>query len=179
MSITKQRYVVFFILFAVLVIADFFIMPAGDSYAAKGKGYRHGNTVLDTTDPYYQTLRGPGRVIFNFRNFLHWWTACPSGVGMSPIKILESDGNSIVQNVIGHFVLSFILSLIAVLLVPRPILICLLGTFMNIFHEYVSEGQYVDPSFVDLWLDQLGLFFAIILFLCIQWCRREYIGENT
>ncbi len=169
MSTSKQRYAVLIVLVIAMAIADFFIMPLCDPLAAQQKGYRHHNTVLDTTaDNYYWTFRGFGRVIFNFRHFLHWWTAWPASKGLSLTKLLVSDGNSIFTNVFGHFVLSFILAFIAIYLVPKPVLVCTLGTLMNIFHEYVAEGQYVDPSFIDLWLDQIGLILAIILFICIH-----------
>ena len=108
---------------------------------------------------------------FNFRHFCHWWLACPPHVKAKPAKLLSSDGNRLSTNLAGHFGGSLVLSLAALFLVPRPVLILLLGSGMNIFHEYVAEGQYVDPSFVDLWLDQLGLFLAVAFFVCWRWRR--------
>jgi len=49
-----------------------------------------------------------------------------------------------------------------------PLFVGALGTGMNVFHEYVAEGQYCDPSFIDLWLGQVGLLAGIALFIYLQ-----------
>ena len=175
-SISKVRYLFLITGFLVVAIIDFFCVPLTDIYPTERKGYQH-STGAFSTDPYYDVLYGSGRVVFNFRHFGHWWTAWPLSKGLSPMKLVVSDGNSMVQNVGGHFVLSFILSLIAIFLVPRPVLVCALGTFMNIFHEYITEGHYCDPSFIDLWLSQLGLVLAIAFWLCAK--RRKPTGTEA
>ena len=51
------------------------------------------------------------------------------------------------------------------------------GTALNIFHEYVAEGQYVGPSFIDLWLNQIGLLLAMLGYFLTR-RRREPDGAN-
>ena len=171
--VTKGRYAVLFAGLLLFAAADFVVAPLTDSLS--GRGYAHRVTGLDASDPDYGALRGYRRVKFNFRHFFHWWVAWPSGADADPVRLLSSDGNSVFHNLVGHFGGSLAASLLGMLIVPRALLIIALGTLMNVFHEYVAEGRYVDPSFVDLWLDQLGLFLAIAVFvLVVRWkSRRE------
>jgi hypothetical protein len=39
---------------------------------------------------------------------------------------------------------------------------------MNIWHEYVAEGLYCDPSWVDLWLDSAGIATAMGLWFVLR-----------
>jgi len=161
----------------ILAAADFVLAPRTDPHAAQGHGYGHRATTPEA--PGDDALRGFPRVAFNFRHFCHWWLAFPPHARAKPAKLLSSDGNRWTHNLAGHFGGSLVLSLAALFLVPRPVLILLLGTGMNIFHEYVAEGQYVDPSFVDLWLDQLGLFLAVVFFIGGRWRRsRACVSGN-
>jgi len=166
--IGKARYATLVGVWLVLAVSDFFIMPLVDPYARHGSGYEHHDPARYRGDPECGAMRGYRRVIFTFRHFPDWWLAWPSHAGVSPVKLLVSDGNSMVTNLFGHLGVSLILSLIAMFLVPMPLFVGALGTGMNVFHEYVAEGQYCDPSFIDLWLGQVGLLAGIALFIYLQ-----------
>lgn len=155
------------LLFVVIIILDFIVMPLTDSSARSGRGYKHHSLTMGATDPDYYELRGYHRVIFNFKHFFHWWIAWPENCGLSPVKLLGSDGNSALQNFFGHFVLGTILTLLFIWFIPQPVTIFILGSLVNIFHEYIGEGQYVDPSFIDLWLGQLAILSGIICYYCL------------
>lgn len=172
--IQKKRYAILAVGMLALVAADFLLAPTTDPYASRGNGYAHRTPGIGSEKPDYNALRGYRRVVFNFRHWLYWWTPKASASGSGLRSFLASDGNSALHNLIGHFCISFLLTLLAIWYVPRAWLVIAFGTFMNVFHEYIAEGQYVDPSFVDLWLDQLGLFLATVMFLCI---RRSILGR--
>ena len=158
-----------------LAVTDFVLAPRTDPHAAQGRGYGH--RVTTPQGPGHDASRGFPRVAFNFRHFFHWWLAYPPQCRAAPGKLLSSDGNSLTTNLAGHLGGSFALSLAGVFLAPRPAIILILGTGVNIFHEYVAEGQYADPSFVDLWLDQLGLALAVLLFVALR--RRARVSGNN
>lgn len=164
----RKRYAILAVGMLALVAADFLLAPMTDPHSAGGNGYAHRTPGIDRESPDYDALRGYRRVVFNFRHWLYWWTPKASVSGSGLRSLLASDGNSARHNLVGHFGVSFVLALLAIAYVPRAGFVIALGTFMNVFHEYIAEGQYVDPSFVDLWLDQLGLFLATVLFLCYR-----------
>jgi len=178
-SITKRRYAAFVAVCLVASAADFVIAPATDRRAAGGRGYGHHARVPYRNDPAYGALRGHRRVMFNFRHFCHWWTAWPAGTGLSPMALVTSDGNVFTTNFFGHFVVSFVLCLLGLVVVRRILPVAVAGTAINIFHEYVSEGQYADPSFIDLWLDQLGLLLAVIVFVAVRRSRKNTQALNV
>jgi len=167
--IQKKRYAILAVGMLTLVAADFLLAPMTDPLAARGNGYAHRTPGIGREKPEYNALRGYRRVVFNFRHWLYWWTPKTSVSGSRLRSFLAGDGNSALHNLVGHLFVIFMLALLAIWYVPRAGLVIAFGTFMNVFHEYIAEGQYVDPSFVDLWLDQLGLFLATVLFLCVRW----------
>jgi len=79
-----------------------------------------------------------------------------------------SDGNSFANNFCWHFIGSLALSALGLWLSRSLPWVFVCGTVVNVFHEYVAEGQYVDPSFIDLWLDQLGLLLAMLGYFLIR-----------
>ncbi len=155
-----------------LCILDFFAAPQTDPFAAKGNGYRHHIAGLPVSDPDFAVLRGWRRVRLNFRHFFVFWMDWPEKAD-SFTSFIRSDGNSFANNFYGHFLGSVILSLLGLWLSGSLIAVGICGTVVNIFHEYVAEGQYVDPSFIDLWLDQLGLLLAMAAFACLRQIRRR------
>ena len=177
-AISRKRYAILFAGFLGIALADLVGAPLIDRHAAAGKGYGHHAGVPGRATPGFKALRGPWRVWFNFRHALHWWTAWPARAGAHPVKLLTSDGNSMATNLAGHFGGSFVLALLALVLVPRPWLIAALGTVMNVFHEYVAEGRYCDPSFIDLWLDEFGLALAIGCFMFVRWRAMRKGGDS-
>jgi len=172
-STAKARGRVFFALMLAFAVADLFIAPMTDARARQGDGYAHSAHGLDPDTPGYVSLRGGRRVLFNFRNFFHWWLARPRQAGPGLRRLLAGDGNSAAHNFIGHFCVSLALALLGLALFPRPLPVAVCGTFLNIFHEYIAEGRYVDPSFVDLWLDQFGLALAVIAFILVRRLMRS------
>lgn len=170
--VARWRWLVLAISVVLLASADVHLVRRTDAVPARGAGYAHHSAEpCLTVDPDYSVLFGAHRVRFNFRHFAVWWINWPAGVGTDLRAILSSDGNHLSQNLVGHLIGSMILVLLALWLVPRPLFIAALGTLINVFHEYVAEGWYADPSFVDLWLDQLGLVLALILWIGLRFLR--------
>jgi len=139
-----------------LCASDFVLSPLTDPHAAAGRGYGHHVEALDPSDPHYGELRGWKRVRLNFRHFHIFWTHYPPNRQGGFRGFIASDGNSFANNFCGHFLGSIVLSALGLWLSHSLLWVFVCGTAVNIFHEYVAEGQYVDPSFIDLWLDQLG-----------------------
>jgi hypothetical protein len=69
---------------------------------------------------------------------------------------------------VGHLGLFLAGGIAAGLLGLPPLRAVILLTLINVAHEYVVEGSYVDPSHVDLWLDQLGALLGVGLFMLYQ-----------
>lgn len=172
----RWRLVLFGGVVLALAVLDFAVAPLTDPHAASGAGYGH--RPSSPAGPDSGALRGYLRVRYNFRHFTHWWCAHPGWRG-GWRGVVSSDGNSALTNLGGHLGGSFLLSLAGLWLVPWPWLILAAGTALNIFHELVAEGQYVDPSFVDLWLDQAGLLLALGLFALLRrWPARAVSGNR-
>lgn len=151
-----------------------------DPHAARGLGYRHQVEGLDTSHPDYAVHRGWPRVRFNLVHFFTFWTVWPDVRGQGLSGLLGSDGNSASSNLLGHFGGSAALSIAGLCIAPSRTAVASCGTAVNVFHEFVAEGQYVDPSFIDLWLDQLGLFTALALSAGIgMWRRRAAVHRLT
>lgn len=155
---------------------DMLFCPLTDSVPRHGNGYPHKGTVSDTR--FSETLFGPRRVFHNFLNFTHWWTNYPEKAD-SFWKLMSSDGNGAWQNIIGHFVLSLIVTVVGCCILPKPLWIFCAGTFVNIFHEYVAEGCYVDPSFIDLWMDQTGLLLGMAVYLLFVRLKTRRVNKTV
>ena len=160
-GVSLRRKAAFLAMLTLMLAADFWGAPLTDPVAAQRRGYSH-HFAFPANALYVDELWGWKRVAFNFRHFNVWWTRCPRSERIRTVAdFLRCDGNSAAVNLGGHFGGSFLLTLagLAIWPVPRVILLC--GMLVNVFHEYVAEGRYVDPSFVDLWLDTLGLVLAV------------------
>jgi hypothetical protein len=171
----KKRLEIFILLLLCLMIGDLLFSISTDSVPRGGNGYNHKTSVSNTR--FEDTLFGSKRVLHNFLNFLHWWVAWPENAA-SFWKLMSSDGNSAIQNIFGHFVLGTLITIAACAIFPKPIWIFCAGTIVNIFHEYVAEGCYVDPSFIDLWLDQSALVLGIAIFFLFRSVNATKKQEN-
>jgi hypothetical protein len=136
-----------------------------DPITKTGRGYghhelaRHWQGASGTENAF-----GWSRIGFNFRHFFKWWIVIPQTRGGGLKGVLTSDGNGLFENLGGHFAGSAILVFLALWLSGSIPWTVLAGTAINIFHEYVAEGSYCDPSFVDLWLDQAGILLAVAVY---------------
>jgi len=157
---------------------DFVVAPRTDARAAAGEGYGHHVPGLDAEDPDYGELRGWRRVWFNFRHFHLFWVQRPPNSQGGLTGLLASDGNSFANNFCWHFLGSLVLSALGLWLSRSLPWVFVCGTVVNVFHEYVAEGQYVDPSFIDLWLDQVGLLLAMLGYFFIGRRRRPGAAEH-
>jgi len=137
--------------------ADTVVSPLTDPRARRGAAY---GSRYPPGEPAARAF-GPARIARNFRLFSVFWQPPPgSRLPRRLPALLAADGNSAWTNLFGHFGLAVLLGLIALWLgVPIPVML-VAGTGINLWHEYVSEGMYCDPSWIDLWLDQIGLLVA-------------------
>ena len=152
----------------ILCLLDFYGAPLTDPHAQAGNGYRHHVEGLDRSNSDFEVMRGWRRVRLNFKHFFLFWLDFPTNWKGSFVGLVTSDGNSFANNFYGHFIGSVIFSAAGLWLSRSLLWVGICGTLVNICHEYVAEGQYVDPSFIDLWLDQFGLFLAMGGFALIQ-----------
>lgn len=161
-SIRRIRLAILLVTFVVLCLVDVIQAPLTDRLARAGSGYPHQLTFApDAT--FVGELRSWKRVAFNFLHFGTWWFRYPGQEdGWSLGAVLKSDGNTVATNVVGHLIVGYVLALVGLGILPAPRLIFALGTGFNIFQEYVAEGVYVDPSFIDLWLGEIALVLALI-----------------
>ena len=154
-----------------LALGDLLFSPLTDPVARRMRAYRS----RYAPDVPGGTAFGTVRVLRNFRLFFRFW-APPPGVPRSwrPRDVLTADGNSVVENLAGHFGLAVLMVLSAIALgVPVPDVL-IAGTLINVWHEYVAEGLYCDPSWIDLWLDQAGLFTAVAAGAYLRRRRRSH-----
>ena len=161
----RRRRVVFFACLLLLTAVDFLAAPRLDDVARRGEGYAHRSSVPSDNDAWADARYGRRRVLFNFRHFGFWWRDGPRHAGWSAADLLRSDGNSVWVNLGGHFGGAVALAMLGMAILPQARLVLAAGTVGNILHEYVVEGMYCDPSFVDLWLNQAGVIVGIGLFL--------------
>jgi hypothetical protein len=156
-------------IFAILVLAfaviDFVYIGGVDPITKEGRGYNH-RVLAGQWAGAFETENAGGwnRVVFNFRHFFKWWVVLPKTSKPSVKLLLTCDGNGLLENLGGHLGGSTILVLLALWLFGSIPLSVLAGTAINIFHEYVAEGNYCDPSLVDLWLDQAGILLAVAFY---------------
>lgn len=160
----SKIFLLFFLL--MLLLVDFFVVPNIDPVCRTQQGYGFAYPLSQKNEQINQMRYGWPRIKYNFSHFFVFWTQPPFSKSFSNLtEFLTLDGNPIILN-IGHFFAFFIFTLILAYFFRLPIryifLICL---FFNIFHEYVSEGVCVDPSFNDLWVDFIGVLIGIVFYL--------------
>lgn len=167
------------LIFAVLVVAfaviDFFCIARIDPITSEGRAYGHQEFAKSWAGaPETESVSGHDRVAFNFRHFFKWWVVPRPAGQPGLIPILTSDGNGLVENLGAHLGGSTVLVFAGLWLSGSIPGVAAAATAMNVFHEYAAEGSYCDPSFVDLWLDQAGIFLAVMIYGMIT----SKIGRN-
>ncbi len=164
MTAFRNRKLLIFLFLITLLLIDFFIIGRLDPVCRKGQGYGFGYYLGKEEQRMIHYQYGFERIKYNFRNFFQFWAGPTFGRRYYSLKeFLTLDGNSLIWNV-SHFLCFFIFSLILLLFFKlNPLSVFLIGLLVNIFHEYIAEGIYVDPSFNDLWLDLLGTLSGILI----------------
>ena len=164
----SSRRILFIGLFLLFTVFDYVHIAGIDSITKENRGYGH-QQIAKQWEGAAETenARGWDRVGFNFRHFFKWWVILPQTKGSGIKRVLTSDGNGLLNNLGGHFLGGTLLVLIALWLSRSVPLVTIAGTAINLFHEYVAEGRFCDPSLVDLWLDQAGIFLAVVLYKII------------
>lgn len=92
---------------------------------------------------------------------------------------LAGDGNPMASNLAWHLGGALALALLGLALSRNLPAVLVAGTAFNIWHEYVSEGRYVDPSCIDLWFGQTALAVAAALWLAMRGRRRAHSRRAT
>lgn len=161
----QKRYVLFIFILSLLLV-DFFIVGRLDSVCRFKQGYGFSYITGEPLEILNQMRFGYKRINYNFSHFSLFWLKPPFGKSYSNlIEFLKLDGNPLLFN-IGHFFAFLIFSLILLYIFRLNIFSVFLITFIfNIFHEYISEGICVDPSFNDLWIDLIASLFGILIFV--------------
>ncbi|NOY83132.1 MAG: hypothetical protein GXP31_19220 [Kiritimatiellaeota bacterium] len=153
-----------------VMLGDLIWSPLTDPTARRSGGYGSNRTREGVSPP---VRFGPRRVLHNFRNFAVFWRPPAGRRRKSGLTgFLTADGNSLTTNLFGHFGLAVLLCLIFLGLGANWTWVAAGATLVNIWHEYVSEGMYCDPSYVDLWLDQAGIGFALAGFALFRLLRN-------
>ena len=162
----KKKNIILLAILLLILFGDFFIVSRTDAVARSKTGYsfNHPDTL---TGQWQDTPQyGLKRIEYNLNHFSLFWTKIPPNIQVKNFyQLMTLDGNPLWMN-LSHLVLFFIFSALLMLLFGLSWWkVLILGMFVNIFHEYISEGIYVDPSFIDLWLDNLGIILGIIFAL--------------
>ena len=115
------------------------------------------------------------RVGFNFQNFGAFWNpARPCGLSWSEHftaersftegidGLITCDGNTLATNLLGQLLTGTIVTVVGILSMwPHWEFAwgysAFVGQLLNIWHQFVASGRFVDPSWVDLWLFTVGL----------------------
>lgn len=165
MEILRSKEVIFLFL-AFLLLIDFFVIGKIDPISREGLGYGFGYFLGPKEQHLLYQKYGWPRIVYNFSHFFQFWLSPPVGKSFKNIKeffYLDIPPSTIFFNIL-HFFAFLFFALILLILFHLPIwqvfFICL---FFNIFHEYIAEGIYLDPSFNDLWTNLLGTLFGILL----------------
>ena len=175
--------IVFVVLVMMFAVVDFVHITRSNPMTTEGHGYNHHEFAkLWAGAAETANICSWNRVGFNFRHFIKWWVVPPRMNGFGVTQMLTSDGNCLETNLAGHLGGSTLLVLIALWLSGSVPMVVVAGTAINIFHEYVAEGRYCDPSFVDLWLDQAGILLAVTVCRFVSWkaprLRRRINGND-
>ena len=161
LSKNPQRYILLVWIIIALTLLDFLVSCHSDQFCLEGRSYK------STYSPEPMQW-GLNRIAYNFRHFISFWEKPSPDRELYSLKdLFESDSNSVFQN-LTHFFLFLIFSVAGTCLGFGALVIFLAGTVFNIIHEYIVEGCYVDPSFIDLWLGQLGIHFGLLIYLAAR-----------
>ncbi len=160
-----------FLFLVILLLVDFFVIGKIDKLSRQKIGYGF-NYPLGAKEQHLLYQRyGWQRIIYNFSHFFQFWLSPPPGKSFKNLNEflhLDIPPSTLTFNILHLFAFLFF-SLILLYFFRLPIwLVFLIGIFFNIFHEYVAEGIYIDPSFNDLWTNLLGIIFGLLLFEIIQ-----------
>jgi len=165
MEILQSKKVIFLFLVCLLLI-DFFVIGKIDKVSRAGQGYGF-NYPLSAREQHllYQRYGWP-RIVYNFSHFFQFWLSPPPAKkfhNLWDFLHLDVPPSSVLFNIL-HFFAFLIFALVLLYFFRLPLwFVFLSGLFFNIFHEYISEGIYVDPSFNDLWTDTIGLLAGLLL----------------
>lgn len=158
---------VIFLLLICLLLIDFFIIGRIDSKSNQQIGYGY-NYPLGSNEQnlLYQHYGWP-RLVYNFSHFFQFWQSPPPGKtfhNLLGFLSLDIPPSTIFFNILHFFAFAFFAFLLLYFLRLPIWMVFLIGIFFNIFHEYIAEGIYVDPSFNDLWTDSLGLLTGLLTY---------------
>lgn len=172
----KKRKKLFIFLFFFILLGDFFIVSRYDPVCWNKQGYGFGQIEKQTKN-IPEVKFGWSRVGYNFENFNVWWQKSFTSKYHNLKEFLTLDGNSIWNNLF-HFLFFIGFTLILLFYFNFSLLnTFLISNFLSIFHEYVAEGICVNPSFIDLWLDLLGILFGILIFALLKtflWPKQNW-----
>jgi hypothetical protein len=162
----RSKKVIFLLLICLLLI-DFFIIGRIDSKSNLHIGYGY-NYPLGANEQslLYQHYGWP-RLIYNFSHFFQFWQSPPPDKtfhNLLGFLSLDIPPSTIIFNVLHFFAFAIFVFLLLYFLHLPIGLVFLIGMFFNIFHEYIAEGIYVDPSFNDLWTDTIGLLVGLLAY---------------
>jgi len=166
MDFWRSKKVIFLLLVCLLLI-DFFVIGKIDYLSKQEIGYGYQYPLGSNEQHLLYQRYGWPRIIYNFSNFFQFWQAPPPGrIFSNLIEFLYLDvpPSTFLFNIF-HFFAFLIFALILLRFFCLPIwAVFLIGMFFNIFHEYIAEGIYIDPSLPDLWIDTIGLLTGILIF---------------
>lgn len=162
----KARILFSAILIIFILILDFSIEVLPKLVSGKFKGYDFGYGEEFQSLGLKRDLRfSLGRVKHNFKHFFRYWVSAPANVKIKSFQnFITLDGNPWYENIFGHLIIFSLFGFLYSLIGAGAFNTFLTGTIINIAHEYIVEGMYCDPSFVDLWLDTIGLLSGIIIY---------------
>jgi len=160
----KNKAIILLIILSLILLGDFFIVNLTDIVARSKIGYSF--DYPDTLAGQWQNTPQYGlqRIAYNFNHFALFWTKTPNNIQIKSFyQLMTVDGNSFWMN-LSHLILFFIFALLLMRLFKLSWWqVLIIGIVVNIFHEYIAEGIYADPSFIDLWLDSLGTILGILV----------------
>ncbi len=175
----KNKNIILLVILLLILLGDFFVVSRTDVVARSKTGY--GFDYPDTLVEQWQNTPQYGlqRIAYNLSHFSLFWTKTPNNIQIKSFyQLMTIDGNSFWMN-LSHFILFFIFSALLMLLFGLSWWkVLILGMFVNIFHEYVAEGVYVDPSFIDLWSDTVGIILGILIGAVLQKFQRRIIWNE-
>lgn len=168
MTFLKNKSLIIPLLLFIIVLGDYFFLARLDPISRRQVGYpfSYPSTVINQWQdtPYY----GLKRIGYNFGHFgLFWLKMSEGAVNNNFYQFFTQDGNPLWMNK-AHLICFFLFTLILLWWFRiKWWLAFLIGFFINVFHEYVAEGIYVDPSFIDLWIDLVGIILGLFIGLVV------------
>jgi len=160
-----------FLFLIILLLIDFFIIGKLDEVSRRHEGYGYYYPLKEKEQHLLYQRYGWPRILYNFSHFFQFWLSPPPGKrfhNLWEFLNLDVPPSSFLFNIC-HFFAFFLFSLFLLYFFRLPILVVfLIGIFFNIFHEYIAEGIYMDPSFNDLWVNLLGNLFGLLIWLLIK-----------